>query len=280
MAFQDVLRSTPEPRPVLIDCTLGLGGHALALLQTYTHLRIIGIDQDKQASQQALERLAPYSDRLCFFHGNFATLLPTFLEDRTICIKGVLADLGVSSLQLESMDRGFGFNASTLDMRMDTGNCLDAYKVINHYSCYELERVLQAGEIKESKKIAHLIVQRRHQAPFKTARDLSAFLSTHLRRTKHHPATLVFQAIRMEVNAEMQNLRTLLACAKKLKNALLAIISFHSLEDRQVKHAFRDYAKSYGVLLTKKPITPSVGELNSNPRSRSAKMRVFYFQGC
>ncbi|WP_285651721.1 16S rRNA (cytosine(1402)-N(4))-methyltransferase RsmH [Helicobacter ailurogastricus] len=263
-----------KPQPVLVDCTLGLGGHTLALLEAYPRLRVIGIDRDRQASTLASERLAAYTDRFNYCAGNFATILPTLSAP----IDGILADLGVSSLQLDSPHRGFGFHSLNLDMRMDMEQSLDAFKVVNHYSLYELERVLQAGEVREYKKIASLIVRQRHKQPFNTAQDLANFLAKHTHRGKLHPATLVFQAIRMEVNAEMQNLQTLLAYSKTLQDTLLCVIAFHSLEDRQVKHAFREYAKTYGEMLTKKPITPSPQEVRRNPRARSAKMRAFHFK--
>ncbi|BDQ26741.1 16S rRNA (cytosine(1402)-N(4))-methyltransferase RsmH [Helicobacter heilmannii] len=262
-----------RPQPILIDCTLGLGGHSLALLQAYPNLHIVGIDRDKEAQTLALDKLTPYKERFTHKQGNFAQILPTLPSPQ-----GILADLGVSSLQLDNPNRGFGFNALSLDMRMDTGQSLDAFKVVNGYSLYELERVLQTGEVREYKKIASLIVQQRHKQPFNTAQDLANFLAKHTHRGKLHPATLVFQAIRMEVNAEMQNLQTLLEYSKTLQDTLLCVIAFHSLEDRQVKHAFREYAKTYGEMLTKKPITPSPQEVRHNPRARSAKMRAFHFK--
>ncbi|CCF81700.1 rRNA small subunit methyltransferase H [Helicobacter bizzozeronii CCUG 35545] len=149
-AFQEIMQTAPQP--ILIDCTLGLGGHTLALLETYPHLNIIGIDQDLEAKEQALEKLAPYGNRFNFMHGNFATLLPSLLKNPSLCIKGVLADLGVSSWQLDSPHRGFGFHSKQLDMRMDTAQSLDAFRVVNTYSLYHLEQVLQAGEVREYKK--------------------------------------------------------------------------------------------------------------------------------
>ncbi|WP_121022208.1 16S rRNA (cytosine(1402)-N(4))-methyltransferase RsmH [Helicobacter vulpis] len=266
--------------PLLIDCTLGLGGHTLALLQTYPHLRVIGIDRDEEALDLAQRCLADYAPRFRGYYGAYQEVIAKLIQEGVWAdCDGVLADLGVSSLQLDSDARGFGFSAPTLDMRMDTNASLSAYKVINHYSPYELERVLERGEVRGAKKIASLIVQRRHQRLFEEAKDLASFLSAHTKRHKHHPATLVFQAVRMEVNDEMGNLRALLDHTKELKHALLVIISFHSLEDRQVKHAFKEFAPDYGLNLSKKPITPSALELQQNPRSRSAKMRIFHFQG-
>ncbi|BEG57125.1 Ribosomal RNA small subunit methyltransferase H MraW [Helicobacter sp. NHP21005] len=262
-----------KPQPVLIDCTLGLGGHSLALLQAYPNLHIVGIDKDKEAQTLALDKLAPYAERFTHKQGNFAEVLPTLPPPQ-----GILADLGVSSLQLDNPHRGFGFHSLNLDMRMDMEQSLDAFKIVNHYSLYELERVLQMGEVHGHKKIASLIVQHRHKQPFNTAQDLASFLAKHTHRGKLHPATLVFQAIRMEVNAEMQNLQALLEYSKTLQDTLLCVIAFHSLEDRQVKHAFREYAKVYGESLTKKPLIPSQQEVRLNPRARSAKMRAFYFK--
>ncbi|BCZ17029.1 Ribosomal RNA small subunit methyltransferase H MraW [Helicobacter sp. NHP19-003] len=268
-----------KPQPVLIDCTLGLGGHSLALLQAYPNLHIVGIDRDKSAQALALDKLAPYVKRFTHKQGNFAQVLPTLPPP-----DGILADLGVSSLQLDNPHRGFGFHSLCLDMRMDLEQNLDAFKVVNGYSLYELERVLQAGEVRECKKIASLIVQQRHKQPFSSAQDLANFLAKHTHRGKLHPATLIFQAIRMEVNGEMQNLQAFLEYAKTLSDTLVCVISFHSLEDRQVKHAFKECAtssalgKTYGELLTKKPITPSQQEVRQNPRARSAKMRAFHFK--
>ncbi|WP_104725768.1 16S rRNA (cytosine(1402)-N(4))-methyltransferase RsmH [Helicobacter felis] len=266
--------------PLLIDCTLGLGGHSLTLLQTYPHLRIIGIDRDLEASSIAEQRLALHASRFTYRYGTYAEVIAQLIDEGIWqnC-HGVLADLGVSSLQLDNPSRGFGFASHTLDMRMDAQANLDAFKVINHYSLYDLEQVLEKGEVRGAKKIAHLIVNRRHKSLFQSGMELAEFLSQHLRRTHHHPATLVFQAVRMEVNAEIQNLRALLEYSKQLQNAHLAIISFHSLEDREVKHTFKEYAKSYGVCLSKKPTTPCKQEIQDNPRSRSAKMRIFHFQG-
>ncbi len=269
--FQEVIKS--HLRPVLIDCTLGLGGHTLALLQTYPNLRVIGIERDKEASKQALEKLTPFIRRFSLKSGNFATILPSLLKENRVC--GVLADLGVSSLQLDHLNRGFSFNAPTLDMRMDINQSLDASKVINTYSAYALEKIFQAGEVYAPKKMANLIVQNR---PFYSAKNFADFISQHSRHSKHHPATLIFQAIRMEVNTEMHNLDQLLACVQSLEEALVCIISFHSLEDRKVKHAFKEWAQSRGELLFKKPIVPSKRAIQENRRARSAKMRAFYFK--
>ncbi|GAA7409921.1 16S rRNA (cytosine(1402)-N(4))-methyltransferase RsmH [Helicobacter pylori] len=295
--LQEVLQAfTPLEEGVLIDCTLGLGGHSKALLSQKPHLKLIGIDKDKFAQEIAKERLKAFEGRYNLLSGGFAKRFKEALETHNKEIKGVLVDLGVSSLQLDDDNRGFNFHSCTLDMRMDLESDLNAQKVINSYPVVALEKIFRDyGEIKEYKKIAHHIVERRAKKPFKDAKDLSDFLSSLSKNKKIHPATLVFQAVRIEVNSELEELKEFLQCARNLKGAILCVISFHSLEDALVKNAFKDYAKNcvcdplsfkcacsnnhaLGEILTKKPITPSPEEIKSNRRSRSAKMRVFQFK--
>ncbi|GAA8007782.1 16S rRNA (cytosine(1402)-N(4))-methyltransferase RsmH [Helicobacter pylori] len=295
--LQEVLQAfTPLEEGVLIDCTLGLGGHSKALLSQKPHLKLIGIDKDKFAQEIAKERLKAFEGRYNLLSGGFAKRFKEALETHNKEIKGVLVDLGVSSLQLDDDNRGFNFHSCTLDMRMDLESDLNAQKVINSYPVVALEKIFRDyGEIKEYKKIAHHIVERRAKKPFKDAKDLSDFLSSFSKNKKIHPATLVFQAVRIEVNSELEELKEFLQCARNLKGAILCVISFHSLEDKLVKNAFKDYAKNcicdpssfqcacsnnhaLGEILTKKPITPSPEEIKNNRRSRSAKMRVFQFK--
>ncbi|ANH48229.1 16S rRNA methyltransferase [Helicobacter pylori] len=295
--LQEVLQAfAPLEKGVLIDCTLGLGGHSKALLSQKPHLKLIGIDKDKHAQEIAKERLKAFEGRYHILSGGFAKRFKEALETHGEQIKGVLVDLGVSSLQLDDDDRGFNFHSPTLDMRMDLESELNAQKVINSYSVVALEKIFKDyGEIKEYKKIAHHIVERRAKKPFKDAKDLSDFLSSLSKNKKIHPATLVFQAIRIEVNHELEELKAFLQDARNLKGAILCVISFHSLEDALVKNAFKDYAKNcicdalsfkctcsnnhaLGEILTKKPITPSPEEIKRNRRSRSAKMRAFQFK--
>ncbi len=295
--LQEVLQAfAPLEKGVLIDCTLGLGGHSKALLSQKPHLKLIGIDKDKHAQEIAKERLKAFEERYRILSGGFAKRFKEALETHGDEIKGVLVDLGVSSLQLDDDDRGFNFHSLALDMRMDLESELNAQKVINSYSVVALEKIFKDyGEIKEYKKIAHHIVERRAKKPFKDAKDLSDFLSSLSKNKKIHPATLVFQAIRIEVNHELEELKEFLQDARNLKGAILCVISFHSLEDALVKNAFKDYAKNcicdalsfkctcsnnhaLGEILTKKPITPSPEEIKRNRRSRSAKMRVFQFK--
>ncbi|GAA9062314.1 16S rRNA (cytosine(1402)-N(4))-methyltransferase RsmH [Helicobacter pylori] len=295
--LQEVLQAfAPLEEGVLIDCTLGLGGHSKALLSQKPHLKLIGIDKDKFAQEIAKERLKAFEGRYNLLSGGFAKRFKETLETHNKEIKGVLVDLGVSSLQLDDDNRGFNFRSHTLDMRMDLEGDLNAQKVINFYPVVALEKIFRDyGEIKEYKKIAHKIAERCAKKPFKDAKDLSDFLSSLSKNKKIHPATLVFQAVRIEVNRELEELKEFLQCARNLKGAILCVISFHSLEDSLVKNAFKDYAKNcicdplsfkcacsnnhaLGEILTKKPITPSPEEIKNNRRSRSAKMRVFQFK--
>lgn len=288
----------PKSGGILIDCTLGFGGHSLALLQTYPNLSIIGIDQDKCARSYAQSLLSGHKVEI--LEGNFAEKISQALTSPNII--GVLADIGVNSMQFDDLNRGFSFLSPCLDMRMNQDdNPLHASRVINTYPKMELERIFKEyGEIKEYKKMATLIVQEREKKPFESGVELSAFLQKHFKKHKTHPATLAFQAIRIEVNDELSSLSTLLSelanHKDKLHKAKVALISFHSLEDRIIKTTFKRWEKScicpqdaircecgnthsYGRILTKKPITPSLQEIKANPRSRSAKLRVFQFEG-
>ncbi|GAA9131755.1 16S rRNA (cytosine(1402)-N(4))-methyltransferase RsmH [Helicobacter pylori] len=295
--LQEVLQAfAPLEKGVLIDCTLGLGGHSKAILSQKPHLKLIGIDKDKFAQEIAKERLKAFEGRYNLLSGGFAKRFKEALETHDKEVKGVLVDLGVSSLQLDDDSRGFNFHSHALDMRMDLESGLNAQKVINSYPVVALEKIFKDyGEIKEYKKIAQKIAERRAKKPFKDAKDLSDFLSSLSKNKKIHPATLVFQAVRIEVNSELEELKEFLQCARNLKGAILCVISFHSLEDSLVKNAFKDYAKNcvcdplsfkcacsnnhaLGEILTKKPITPSPEEIKNNRRSRSAKMRVFQFK--
>lgn len=276
----------------IVDCTLGYGGHTSLILENNSQISMICNDQDDEALEFSKRRLAKYGDRVIFNKGNFKNIATTF-KNRNI--KGILADIGVSSLQLDKESRGFGFNSDTLDMRMDTNQELSAYDVVNNYSQLDLERILKEyGEVKEYKKVASLIIQNR---PFNSAKELAALLEKKMHKGKIHPATLPFQAIRIEVNNELGVLEELFKSIEKenLKDCIVAIISFHSLEDRIVKNYFKKWAQKCicpphvmrcecgnnnqkGKVLTKKPIIPQNDEIKENPRSRSSKMRVFKFE--
>ena len=279
---------------VIIDCTMGYGGHSSMILEAYPNIRLIGIDQDQTAIDFSTKRLAKYGDRVSIRKGRFSNVIKEILQELDPQeIKGVLADIGVSSLQLDQKDRGFSYESENLDMRMDKGASLSASDVVNEYSQTELEKILlEYGELRNNKKIASEIIKHR---PFNSAKELSDTLKPHMPRGKKiHPATLLMQAIRIEVNDELGELKGLLFALKeaKLPDARIAIISFHSLEDRIVKQEFAKWSKScicpaeafrcecgnnhsLGKPLSKKPIMAQDDELKENVRSRSAKMRIF-----
>lgn len=281
---------------VVVDCTLGFGGHTQALLEQNPNICVVGIDKDKQARDFATDRLKKFGKRFQCIGGSFAESFGKILSQHGHLITGVLADIGVSSFQLENKERGFGFQTNSLDMRMDTQAHLNAYMVVNNYSNYDLQRVLRDyGEIREYKKMAHLIVERRTKKLFESTQDLSEFIQSHFKNSRIHPATLAFQAIRIEVNDELNELKKLLIQISQFKSGIFGVISFHSLEDRLVKNAFKEWSKSCicesfaykctcggkqekGVVLTKKPLIASAQECKQNPRARSAKLRVFAFK--
>ncbi|MFA6685500.1 MAG: 16S rRNA (cytosine(1402)-N(4))-methyltransferase RsmH, partial [Arcobacteraceae bacterium] len=225
----------------IIDCTLGYGGHTEALLKQNTNIKIIGNDQDDEALNFSKNRLSAYGDRVVFNKGNFKDVFNTF---HTFEIRGLLADIGVSSLQLDKLSRGFGFESEVLDMRMNTNQELDANYVVNHYSQIDLERIFKEyGEVAEYKKAASLVIKNR---PFGSAKELSDMFAKNFYKGKIHPATLPFQAIRIEVNKELDVLNELFESIEKYKpsNCIIAIISFHSLEDRIVKNYFKKWSKN------------------------------------
>lgn len=283
---------------IVIDCTMGYGGHSSMILEANPNIKLIAIDQDQSAIDFSTKRLSVFKERVEIKKGRFATVLKEILEEHDKSeIKGILADIGVSSLQLDQKERGFSFSSDTLDMRMDKDAPLDAKKVVNEYSLQDLEKIfLTYGELKNYKKIASFIVNNR---PFSSAKELSD-ATKHLLPVgkKIHPATLLMQAIRIEVNNELGELESLLDTIEEAKfpNAKIAIISFHSLEDRIVKERFNEWKRdcicpqeamrctctgnhSQGRVLSKKPITAQEDELKQNPRSRSAKMRIFETDG-
>jgi 16S rRNA (cytosine1402-N4)-methyltransferase len=278
-----------------VDCTLGYAGHSVEMLKRYPHIKHIGIDRDDEALAFSKKRLDAYSDRSTLYKGTFATVFPTLQESP---VTGVLADFGVSSLQLDKMERGFSFNSETLDMRMDATAPLSAYEVVNAYPKEKLEYIFDAyGEVKPYRKLASAVVEARSKAPIESARELSQIavnvLGSH---GKIHPATLMFQAIRIEVNNELGEIEGLLDAieAKHFEGEIVSLITFHSLEDRLVKNRFKKWSTScicdphamrctcgndhdMGKPIKRKPITATKEELKINPRSRSAKLRSFRF---
>ncbi len=278
-----------------IDCTLGFGGHSEAILDAHPNLHLIGCDKDENALNFSKKRLERFGDRVSFYKGAFSSVLKKF-KDKNIV--GLLADIGVSSWQLDEKTRGFGFDSDSLDMRMDLDQKLSAKDVVNSYSVEDLEEILREyGEISRYKEVANKIVQARKNAPIKTPKDLLDIIGNKKERSrKVSVATLVFQAIRIEVNDELGELNRLLSSLEKLapKGARVAIISFHSLEDRMVKKTYKKWEKScicppeymrcvctndhnLGKIITKKAIKPSRLEIENNIRARSSKMRVFDF---
>jgi 16S rRNA (cytosine1402-N4)-methyltransferase len=294
----------PTAGKFYVDVTLGGGGHSRAILERLVQEpsvqnQWLGVDQDSlilDKTRSSLEtEFVDSPVTLYFAHGNYSQL-PALLQQQGLAsiTGGILADIGVSSFQLDQAERGFSFNKEApLDMRMNPEGDLTASTVVNTYPEAELLQIFsEYGEERMSKTIAKAIVERRKTKPFETTLDLANLISglyEQIIGRKHfriHPATCVFQALRMEVNQELQHLEKFLEEAPKLlaPGGRLAVISFHSLEDRLVKHAFKElcpksdkYAQSEGVvykLLTKKPITPTDAEIKINPRSRSAKLRV------
>ncbi len=279
---------------IIVDCTMGYGGHSSMLLEANKNITLIGIDQDQTAIDFSTKRLAPFGERAKIKKGRFSDVIRAIIAEEGVeNIRGILADIGVSSLQLDQKDRGFSYESDTLDMRMDPNAPLNAAEVVNSYSQKELERILREyGEIRNAAQIASEIVKHR---PFTSAKELSDVVKPFGPRGKKiHPATLVMQAIRIEVNDELGELSRLLDAIGEanLPHARIGIISFHSLEDRMVKQRFSEWKRSCicppeamrcscgnnhakGKIVTKKPLTAQKDELKENARSRSAKLRLF-----
>ncbi len=255
-----------------LDTTVGGGGHSRLILEAANNTRITAIDQDEDALTAAKNNLAEYGSRVEFVRSNFAAY--EFPLNR---FDGIIADLGVSSYHLDNPERGFSFrHEASLDMRMDRRQSLTAAEVINHWDEVELANIFfKYGEERLSRRIARRIVENR---PFHTTTELAQTISycvpKKYRYGRIHPATRVFQALRIAVNDELKTLETLLEKAPNalVENGKIAVISFHSLEDRIVKHSFKD-SPSLKVL-TKKPITAQEEEIAKNPRARSAKLRI------
>lgn len=278
---------------IVIDCTMGYGGHSSLLLDSAPERRVIGIDQDPEAIAFSSARLSPYGERMQIRRGRFSSEAQSVLQEKGGEVCGILADIGVSSLQLDKRERGFSYESDTLDMRMNPEADLSAAEVVNHYSVTELERILREyGEVTNAKRVAQTIAERR---PFGSAKELSdAVFHLMPKGKKIHPSTLVMQAIRIAVNDELGELERLLDAIQNssVKRMRVGIITFHSLEDRIVKNRFAQWAKNcicpdeamrctcgnnhaIGKIVTKKPLTAQDDELKSNPRSRSAKLRFF-----
>ena len=254
-----------------LDATVGGGGHSSLILNSYPDVQVTALDRDKDALAAAKIKLADYGDRVDFFQSNFADYEP---QDTTF--NGIIADLGVSSAQLDIPERGFSFqHEASLDMRMDRRQNLTAAEIVNHWQEVKLREIFsQYGEERFTNRIAKTIVASR---PFQTTTQLASAIRSSVpakyRHGRIHPATRVFQALRIAVNGELESLERFLDQASQwLKpEGYIGIISFHSLEDRIVKHHFRNAPQLR--VITKKPIIASLEEQEKNRRSRSAKLR-------
>ena len=261
-----------------VDATVGFGGHASEILAGIgPDGRLIGIDRDDVALGHSRERLG--NDRVYLRKGSFSDLQDTLLSMNIDKVDGILFDLGVSMFQLKELGRGFSFMSNErLDMRMDTEQELTAWHVVNRYREKDLERILKEyGEETVARKIAVAIVAARKRAPLNTCAELAGLvMEVYGGRGKTHPATRTFQALRIEVNKELDELKKGLGSTLSVlkTGGRVCVISYHSLEDRIVKNFIRDNAKN-GLLrmLTKKPLTPAFEEMRKNPSSRSAKLR-------
>jgi 16S rRNA (cytosine1402-N4)-methyltransferase len=283
--MQEVLESLRLPRGgCLVDCTLGLGGHAEAAAAVLGEQgRIIGIDRDSDSLEVARQRLAKQPLRCDFVHEDFRKLDVILEQFNVSCADGMLFDLGISSFQLDNPERGFSLMAEgPLDMRMDQEAAFSAYDLINSLSEKELSSILKVyGEERLHNRIARFLVEERGRHPIESTSELKEIVLKALphryKRQKIHPATRTFQAFRLAVNRELESLEIALdKCVGFLRpGARIAVISFHSLEDRIVKHKFRMLSqKGLFSIVTKKPSRPSEEEVLDNPRARSARLRV------
>jgi 16S rRNA (cytosine1402-N4)-methyltransferase len=273
----------PQRGGLFVDCTVGLGGHARALLEAGA-TRLLGLDRDMNALEAARVTLSPWADRVELIHADYRSLGEVLDQRGVQTIDGVLADLGVSSLQLDDPGRGFSFQRDApLDMRMDTTRGATAADLVAGASEEDLAKAIYTyGEERFSRRIARAIVEARGEEPIVGTARLAAVVRRAVPYRGHariDPATRTFQALRIWVNRELESLdRFLETAVRRLKaGARLVVISFHSLEDRIVKHTLRALAESAEAtvkILTKKPVVPNEDEIHRNPRSRSAKLRA------
>ena len=272
----------PEGGGVFVDCTVGLGGHARALLEAGAS-RVLGLDRDPEALARAEETLAPWSDRIALVHADFRALDEILDRQQVARIDGALADLGISSLQLDAPGRGFSFGRDEpLDMRMDRSSGDTAADFVAQATERELaDTIFAYGEERFSRRIARAIVAARKEAPVDTTARLAAIVRRAIPRRgfmRIDPATRTFQALRIWVNRELEGLDRFIeiAVARLRAGARIAIISFHSLEDRVVKHTMRALEQREPLVrvLTRKPVIPTEREVERNPRARSAKLRA------
>ncbi len=296
---KEILAHVPPHSKKILDCTVGGGGHSEALLKQFNRAQLLAIDRDPIALEIASSRLLPYKTRFQLHYSRFSELAEK-LAERSWKFDFIVADLGVSSFQLDQPERGFSFSHDgPLDMRMDPkSEEKDAGQWINHASEQELVTIFQRyGEVRFARKISRGIVQKREEEKFSSTRQLAAFVASlipqRFHKKKIHPATQVFQALRIAVNDELQEVRTMLQTVFPHLNARgrLACIAFHSLEDRLIKRQFQQWGNPcqcppelpycvcgllpLGKRVVKRPIVPTTEEIENNSRSRSAKLRIF-----
>ena len=299
LLHETVQHLAPERGGLFVDATLGLGGHSEAILRAAPATRVVGIDRDRAALEQARRQLAHYGARCRFVHANFSDIARVVAEAGAQEVSGVLADLGVSSLQFDSPARGFSFrHDAPLDMRMDAGGADEtAAELLARLPEEEIARIIfEYGEERRSRRIARWLVERREAGrPVQTTTELAELVARavgHRRTDRIHPATRTFQALRIAVNRELEGLEAFLETAGALlqPRGRLCVISFHSLEDRIVKRTLRRLsgqcecdprapvctcgARRTVEILTRRPITATEAELAENPRARSAKLRA------
>jgi len=286
------------PDGIYVDGTLGGAGHAKAVIEGLESGLLIGIDQDQEALTYARDLLKPYKGRFILVHDNFSNIAPILTELEIPEVNGILMDLGVSSYQLDTAQRGFSYNHDApLDMRMDQTASLTAAEVVNEYSLEELNHVIMTyGEERWAQRIATFIVTQREIKPIETTFELVEVIKKAVpkgaRRDGPHPAKRTFQAIRIEVNNELGIIQKAIedGVDRLAPGGRIALITFHSLEDRLVKNTFKELSldcicppeapvctcnhRAKVRIVTKKPIQPGMKELEFNPRSRSAKLRI------
>jgi 16S rRNA (cytosine1402-N4)-methyltransferase len=272
----------PSRGGTFVDCTLGLGGHTAALLEAGA-TRVIGLDRDPHAIEVARERLSPWGDRVLLVHADYRALPSVLAEHGVGVIDGALADLGVSSMQLDEPGRGFSFRTDgPLDMRMDTSAGPTAAALLATVDEHELADVIyRFGEERKSRRVARAIVDAREEAPIETTARLASIVRRAVGGGSYQridPATRTFQALRIWVNRELDGLDTFVIDAVRAlrEGGRLVIIAFHSLEDRVVKHTMRMLERGEELVrvLTKKPVMAAAAECAANPRARSAKLRA------
>lgn len=271
----------PRPDALYVDGTLGLGGHTQAILERSAPTgRVVGFEWDEEAAAATGRHLAGFGERVRIVRASYADVVPELERLGIVEVDGLVADLGVSSLQLDRAERGFSFRTdNALDMRMDQRRPMTAATLVAQAAEDQLADIFyHYGEERQARRIARFIVEARTQAPVDTTGRLAAIVAASVPRKYHppkvHVATKVFQALRIAVNGELDNLSRLLATAPQIlaPGARICMITFHSLEDRIVKQAFQQNP-AYAVL-SKRPIEPSSEEMRRNPRARSAKLRV------